>query len=100
MGSRECRRTQQAASKTRAFFVCPIDDTYRNRRTAVMRLCKPAQRFQSRHHAKATVEPSAVRHGIQVTTQDQSLVRFSGERDPMIPRRVVMMLDRKTGQLR
>ena len=64
------RRAKQAAAEARAFFIGPIDQANRDRRTSVVLVGESAQDFERRHHAQAAVEPAAVGHGIEMAAED------------------------------
>jgi hypothetical protein len=48
---RKRRRSEETPSKTRTFFIGPIDQTYRNRRPAVKILRRAPQYFEARKNA-------------------------------------------------
>ena len=54
-----------------------------------------AQNFEAREHVQRSIEPSAVGHGIEMPADQQTFLRFAGQRDPIVPGRVVVMLNRK-----
>ena len=60
-------------------------------------LVDSAQDGQAGQDAEAAVQPAAVRHGIQVTAEDQGLRRVSREGDPVVPGGVLVLFD---GQIR
>src|ERR1700688_1483856 len=64
MSARKRRRSQQAASEPRAFFIGPVHQTYGNRWPPVEFRSKTAKHFERGHHIQSTIEPPAIRHGI------------------------------------
>ena len=93
--ARECRRSQQAASEARAFFVGPIHKTHRDRRAAVEFFRETPQHLQARQEVQASVQPSAVRDRIEMATDDQRFLRCAWQRGPAISRRVVVVFHGK-----
>ena len=91
-GAGECRRAQQAAAKARAFFVRPIHHAHGDRRPSRKLFRKTAQHFETGRNAQAAIQPSAVRHGIQMAAEDQRLLRRTRQRGPAIAGGIVMML--------
>ncbi len=47
---------------------------------------------QTRQHSQASIQPPAVRHGIQMPAEQQRLLTVTRQRHPMISRRIVMPL--------
>ena len=92
MRSRECRRAQQAAAKTRAFFIGPIDETNGNWRTSVKFGSNPAQHFEAREFIQCTVKPPTVRNRVEMPADQQRLFGFARQRHPAVSGRVVVLL--------
>ena len=100
MRSGERRRAEQASAEARAFFVRPVHQPDRHRRPAVVFVRESAQHFQRRQHVQTAIQPAAVGHRIQMPADDQRLLRFAAQRDPAIARGVVVVLHRKSVELR
>ena len=79
------RRSQQAASEARAFFVGPVHELHRHRRWR--RGVKP-QRLERRRDAQRAVEPAAVGHRIEMAADDHGLRRGAGQRHPVVAGRI------------
>src|SRR5579871_6768394 len=100
VGARKSRRTEQAAAKSRAFLVCPIDQPNRDRRAAVILVRKSPKDLQGGHHTQTAIQPSAIRNRVEMASQDQRLFRVSGQGDPAIPCGIIVILDGQAGKLR
>ncbi len=75
------RRSEQAPAEARPFFVGPVHELQRDRR----RLPRVrAQGFERGHDPERAVQPTAVRHRIQMRADDHGLLRGSCERDPVV----------------
>ena len=98
-GSRERRRAQKTPAKASAFFVGPIHKAHSDRRPSVEFLRETPQHFETGRDAQRSVQPSTVRNGIQMATDDQGLLRRAWQRGPAIARGIVVMLDREAGDL-
>src|SRR5581483_3104117 len=72
-------------------LVRPVDHADGQRRLPVLR--DPAQHFDCRHDVQAAVEPAAVRHRVDVPTEEQRALRVALEREPLVPR-LIDLLDR------
>jgi hypothetical protein len=90
--SRARGRTEKALPETRAFFIGPIDQPHRDRRPAAILSVNAPQDFKSRERVQTTIEPSAVRHGIDMATDEECFLRFTTQRRPKISRLVVVNL--------
>ncbi len=93
--TRECRRSQQTAAKARAFFVGPVNQTDGNRRAAAEFFRETAQHFETSRDTEASVQPSAVRHGVEMAADDQRLLRRAWQRGPAIAGGIVVVLNRE-----
>ena len=98
-GAREGGGAEQAAAEARAFFVGPIDEADRDRRTAVELGGEAAQDFEAGRYAEAAIEPAAVGDGIEMAADEQRFRGFAGERDPAVAGGVEVVLDREVGEL-
>src|SRR6202007_820356 len=73
-------RAQEAATEARAFFVSPIDQPDRDRRTSVKFRGDTPKDFEAGEEIGGTVEPAAVGDGIQMTTDQQGFRGLAGQR--------------------
>src|ERR1700688_3451518 len=71
MSARKCRRSQQAASEARAFFIGPVHQAYGHRRPAAEFRSKTAKHLERGDNIQSTVKPPAIRHGVEVPSENQ-----------------------------
>ncbi len=93
--SGKCGRAKQAAAKTRALFIGPIDKTNGDGRLAVKFIGEAAKNFEAGKDIQAAIKPAAIGDGIEMAADDQRFFGGAGKRDPIVARGVVMMLDGK-----
>ena len=79
------RRPEQAATEPSAFFVRPVHELQRHRRPGAR---VHPQRLEGRHHTEAAVEPSAIRHRVEMAADDDGLWRRAGHRHPVVAGRI------------
>ncbi len=91
-------RAEQAASEARAFFVGPIHEANRDRRVPIEFFRNAVQHGVGSDHAKGSIEPSAVRHGIEMAAKDQRLLRLTRQGGPAISGCVEMVFDGESAQ--
>ena len=88
--------SEKAPPKARAFFIGPVDELQRHRR---LRVRVHAERLERRHHTEAAVEPSAVRHRVEMAADDHGLGRGAGQRHPVVAGRVGVDAQAELGDL-
>ena len=71
-------RTEQTFAEARSFFIGPIDEPHRDRRPAVMLRMDSPKNLDAGEGVETTVEPAAVRNGINVAADQQRPPRFAG----------------------
>ena len=76
------RRAQKAAAETRAFLIGPIHELESDRGFGSAGIA--AERFEGGDDAESSIEPAAVRHGIEMAAEDDGLVRGAGDGDPVV----------------
>jgi len=81
--------------KARAFFIRPINKADSDGRFAVVLLVDATKDFDSGEDVEATIEPAAVRHGINMTADEHGAVGLAAESGPEIARSVGVNFDRK-----
>ena len=90
-------RAKQAAAKARALFIGPVHQAKGDGRDALGG--DPAQDLEPGHDAQAAVEPAAVRHGVQVTADQQLTIRPAAQCHPEIGGLVQLTLHGQAGEL-
>ena len=75
------RRAEQAAAEAGAFLVGPVHQLQRDRRPPGG---VHAQHFERGHHAETSVQPSAVRHRIEMAADDDRARRVAADRHPVV----------------
>ena len=68
---------------------------HRHRRLAVVLRIDAAKNLDARDDIQATIEPPAIRHGINVPADEQGSFRFTVQGCPKIPRCIAMDFDRE-----
>ena len=88
--------TEKAFAKPRAFLVRPINHAHRDRRLAVVLCVDAAHDLDSCQRVEAAVEPSAVRHRIDVAAHEQLFLALTTQRRPEIPRSIIVDFHRQS----
>jgi hypothetical protein len=99
LGSGEGGGAEETAAEASALFVSPIDELNGAGRPAVVLACEMFEDLKPGEDAEAAVEPSAVGNGIQMTAEHERAFGRTGESDPVVPGGVIVMFDRKAGEL-
>ena len=89
-GACEGGGAQEAAAEAGAFFVGPIDEADRDRRTAVEFGVDAAEDFEGGEDVQGAVQPAAVWDGIQVAADEQGLFGLTGEGCPVVAGGILM----------
>ena len=85
----------RAAAKSRAFFVRPIHQANRHRRLAVIFRVDAPQNLQPRHHIQAPSSQPPFGTESRCPPISSAFGDSPLQRHPIVPRRVLMMLDRQ-----
>jgi len=75
-------RAEERAPEPRSFLVGPIDEPNGERRRPVGG--DAPQHLDPGHHVQAAVQPAAVRHGVDVSADQQRPLRIAPEREPLV----------------
>ena len=84
-------RPEERAAEARALLVGPADEPHGDRRLSI--LGDPPQHFGAGDDVQRAVQPTAVRHRVEVTAEQELLVRGTGQRPPLVARLVELHLD-------
>jgi hypothetical protein len=91
-------RAEQAASEARALLVRPVDEADRDGRLTFPG--DAAEHLHSCDDVEGSVEPTPVRHGVDVAADKERAVGAAGEGEPLVPRLVGLLRDAEWLQLR
>ena len=96
---RKCRRSEQAAAKTRPLLIRPIHQSHSKRRFSVVFFRQIPHHLKSRNHAEASIQPAAVGNRVKMAAENKRLLARAPQRDPLISRGIEVSLHRKADQL-
>ena len=83
-------RAEERAAEPGAFLVGPVDESHGDRRRSLGR--DSAQHLDAGHDVESAVQPAAVRHRVDVATDEDRLVGGAAQGEPLIARRVDRLL--------
>jgi hypothetical protein len=75
--ARACRRAKEALAEARSFFIGPIDQPHNVRQPITEIRLQPPENLQSGDGIQAAIQPPAVRHGIDMATDEQRPLRYA-----------------------
>jgi hypothetical protein len=73
MSAGKRRRSEEAPAEASALLISPIDQSNRDRWSAVRILRETAQHLKPRKNAQAAIQPTAVRYRIEMASQNKRL---------------------------
>ena len=91
------RGPEQRAAKASALLVGPVDEPDRYRRLSFVG--DPPQHLDAGHHVQRSVEPAAVRDGVDMSADQQRALGVARQREPLVTGGIDRLLGPGAGEL-